>query len=218
MEKVLDFIKRHLIITNIVIMVVVTMLLLWIVNRSLAVLTEHDKVCTVPDVRERTVAEARGILSSGNLQLNVIDSVYHEGVRPGAVVEQRPPAGSTVKMGGTVGVTVTAFNPPQIQLPALVGIPVRQARANLASLGFTDITEVRVASDYKDLVIAVKSLGVVLRPGTRLPVGSPIVIEVGEGYVPEPEPDSEFSLGYDTFDPLGEDEWDEAIENAEYDY
>lgn len=81
-------------------------------------------------------------------------------------------------------------------------------------MGFKDIREVRVPSDYRDLVLAIKSMGVTLRAGTKLPLSSTIVIEVGEGYsaaVKAADDD-------DTITMLSEDEWDSIIDNAENEY
>lgn len=202
MRKVLDFFRRHLIVTNLLIMIAVTFVLLILLNWFMSAWTNHGDEQKVPDVHDMTMANARATLSGCGLQIELMDSVYNEGARPGTIVEQHPSAGSTVKTGRTIFVTVNAVNPPQVQIPALVGNSLRQARASLMSLGFDDIREVRVPSDYKDLVIAVKSMGVNLRPGTRLPKGSTIVLEIGEGYI---EPEVTDSL--DFYEELPDDEW-----------
>ena len=156
---------------------------------GLSIWTAHGQSQIVPDVRKMTVAEARSVLSGCNLQTEVVDSVYDSGVDRGAIVEQVPPGGNRVKPGRTVYLTINALSPRQVTLPELVGCSIRQARASLESMGFKDIREVRVPSDYRDLVLAVKSMGITLRAGTKLPLTSALVIEVGEGYSAA-EPDS----------------------------
>lgn len=187
MRKFFDFFKRHLILTNVLLMGVATLVIVALINVFLGWWTGHGDVRTVPAVKNMTLANATGILAGCDLEVEVADSVYSEAYRPGAVTEQFPEAGSTVKPGRTVYLTLNATTPPQIPVPNLVGISLRQAQAALRSLGFTDIREVRVPSDYKDLVIAVKSMGVSLRAGTKLPASATIVIEVGEGPVVEDE-------------------------------
>lgn len=159
-------------------------------------ITDHGNERTVPDVRNMSLAQARSTLKGSDLVIEVMDSVYNPEVTPGHVIEQNPSAAGKVKPGRTVYVTVNTLTPPKVQIPALVGISLRQAVATLNSLRFSDVTEVRVPSDYKDLVIAVKSMGVVIRPGTKLNRDTPIVIEVGEGYVPEPEEEEEDDFGF----------------------
>lgn len=178
----MEFFKKHPIITNLLLIAACGVLLVVIAMFGLSIWTSHGQTQVVPDVRKMTVAEARSVLSGCNLQTEVVDSVYDSEVARGAVVEQVPPCGNRVKPGRTVYLTINALSPRQVTLPELVGCSIRQARASLESMGFKDIREVRVPSDYRDIVLAVKSMGITLRAGTKLPLTSAIVIEVGEGY------------------------------------
>ena len=178
----MEFFKKHPIVTNLLLMFAVAVVLVCGVMFALNVWTAHGEVRVVPEVRHMGVAEARRILDGSDLLTEVVDSVYDSACERGAIVEQVPPAGNRVKPGRTVYLTINAMSPRQVTLPELVGCSVRQARASLESMGFKDIREVRVPSDYRDLVLAVKSMGVTLRAGTKLPLTSTIVIEVGEGY------------------------------------
>lgn len=204
----MEFLKKHPILVNLAAIFACGVVLVMLAMFALNLWTAHGKVQVVPDVHAMAVGEARSVLSACNLQTEVVDSVYDSAVPRGSVVEQVPPAGNRVKPGRTVYLTINAYTARQVTLPDLVGTSLRQARATLQSLGFHDIREVRVPSDYRDLVLAVKSMGVSLRAGTKLPLSSAIVIEVGEGFVAE-ENDSIFVLD--------EAEWDQTIENAEYD-
>ncbi len=191
MKKIFDFFKRHIILANVLLMGVAALVLVVLINIFLGWWTGHGDVRTVPVVKNMTLTNATGVLSGCDLAVEVADSVYSDEYRPGVVVEQFPEAGSTVKPGRVVYLTLNATTPPQVPVPNLVGISLRQAQAALRSLGFTDIREVRVPSDYKDLVIAVKSMGVSLRAGTKLPTSATIVIEVGEGAVAPENTESE---------------------------
>lgn len=205
----MNFFRKHPIILNLLLIIACGFLLVVAAMFGLDAWTAHGQVQVVPDVRALTIPEAERVLRDCNLRAEVVDSVYDTAVARGSVVEQVPPAANRVKPGRTVYLSINAFSPRQITLPELVGCSVRQARASLESMGFKDIREVRVPSDYRDLVLAVKSMGVTLRAGTKLPLSSAIVIEVGEGYSPEAAADSIM--------PLSEDEWDSIIENAEND-
>lgn len=180
----MNFFKKHPIVANILLICIVGVLLVVIAMWFLNMWTAHGQVQVVPNVRSMSVGEAGSVLANCNLRVEVADSVYDGDVARGAVVEQVPPAGNRVKPGRTVFLTINAYSPRQVTLPELVGSSVRQARASLQSMGFQDIREVRVPSDYKDLVLAIKSMGVALRAGTKLPLDATIVIEVGEGYDP----------------------------------
>lgn len=180
----MNFFKKHPIVANILLICIVGVLLVAIAMWFLNLWTAHGQVQVVPNVRSMSVGEAGSVLANCNLRVEVADSVYDGDVARGAVVEQVPPVGNRVKPGRTVFLTINAYSPRQVTLPELVGSSVRQARASLQSMGFQDIREVRVPSDYKDLVLAIKSMGVALRAGTKLPLDATIVIEVGEGYDP----------------------------------
>lgn len=180
----MSFFNKYPLLSNILLMAVVTVVLITAAMLCLDILTAHGKVQVVPDVRKMSVAQASSTLSSFDLHAEVVDSVYNNAHSRGAVVEQTPPPGDKVKPGRTVYLTINANEAKKVVLPELVGSSVRQAHATLQTLGFTDIREQRVPSDYKDLVIAVRSMGVPLRAGTSLPLGETIVIEVGEGYDP----------------------------------
>ncbi len=175
--------KKHPILLNLIIMAAVAVILVIIAMFGLNIWTDHGKVQIVPDVRGCSVSEAERLLHGVNLKAEIVDSVYDNSAIRGSVIEQMPPAANRVKPGRTVYLTINAYSQRHITLPELVGISVRQARATLESLGFKDIRELRVPSDYRDLVLAIKSMGVNMRAGTKIPLGSTIVIEVGEGYV-----------------------------------
>lgn len=204
----MEFFKRHLILTNLLLIVAVGVLLVVIGMWGLDVWTAHGQVRIVPNVRAMSVMEARSVINGCAMKVEVVDSVYDSEVARGAVVEQVPPAGNRVKPGRTVFLTINAYSPRQVTLPELVGTSVRQARASLQSMGFKDIREVRVPSDYKDLVISVKSMGVALRAGTKLPLNAIIVIEVGEGYDP-------YEALNDSIIELTEEEWTQTSEEAQ---
>lgn len=205
----MEFFKKHLILTNILLIVVCGLLVISLAMFFLNRWTAHGVVRVVPDIQSLSINEARTVLAACDLEMEVVDSVYNDNVARGAVVDQVPPAGNRVKPGRTVYLTINSYSPRQVTLPELVGTSVRQARATLQSLGFTDVREERVPSDYRDLVLAVKSMGVSLRGGTKLPLTAAIVVEVGEGYQQDEANDSivEFTS----------EEWDSIIENAEND-
>lgn len=198
--------KRYPLTSNLLAMLLVGILLIVIAMWSLDLLTAHGKVQEVPDVRTLSVDEARQTLKENNLLMEVVDSVYnHNGAR-GSVVEQVPPAGNRVKPGRTVYLTINAFEAQKVTLPELIGTSVRQARATLQTLGFTDIREVRVPSDYRDLVLSVKSMGVPLRAGSTVSLNTAMVIEVGEGF------DAYQALNdtIDAYEALDDSEWIEV--------
>lgn len=143
--------------------------------------TMHGKEALVPDVKGKTYDTACTLLNADGFEVVLSDSVYDRSTRPGTVVEQSPKVNTRVKPGRTIYLTINAFSPKTVTLPALTDISVRQARSILEALGVTRIDEVSVPSEFKDLVISVKRNGTPLMPGARIPVNSVIVLEVGDG-------------------------------------
>ena len=207
----MNFFKRYPLTANILAMFVVGIVLICLAMWGLNVWTAHGAVQVVPDVRTLSVAEAEQTLKGCNLLTEVVDSVYGSHGARGSVVEQVPPPSNKVKPGRTVYLTINAYETKKVTLPDLVGTSLRQARATLQTLGFTDIREVRVPSDYRDLVLAIKSMGVPLRAGSTVPLSSAMVIEVGEGF-------DAYSALNDSIEAIEETEWDEANQTVEEDY
>ena len=181
MKQIIDFFKRHIIISHLLLIVVATFGVVIIANIFFGIWTGHGDVRTVPAIKTKSFHEAKRVLSACDLVVEIMDSVYYEGFAPGVIVEQSPEAGSTVKPNRTVYVTLNAMNPPKLTVPALEGVSLRQAKASLIGIGFKDVRVQRVPSRYKDLVIAVKSIGIEIAPGSKLDPSTPITIVVGQG-------------------------------------
>lgn len=105
------------------------------VNILLGIITQHGREITVPDFTNMSCSEARETASHSGVRVEVIDSVYVRRMRRGAVFTQTPPAGSRVKKGRRVLLTINTIVPKQVTMPNLVGYSMRQAKAELASRG-----------------------------------------------------------------------------------
>lgn len=105
------------------------------VNILLGIITQHGKEITVPDFTNMSVAEARETAGHNGVRIEVVDSVYVRRMQRGAVFTQTPPAGSKVKNGRRVLLTINTLVPKKVTMPQLVGYSMRQAKAELASRG-----------------------------------------------------------------------------------
>lgn len=143
--------------------------------------TLHGQEVIVPDVKGRSYDSALTSLRSDGFEVVLSDSVYDRNSRPGTVVDQNPKVNSKVKPGRTIYLTINAFSPKNVTIPALTDISVRQARSILEALGITHIEEVSAPSEFRDLVLAVKRNGKPLQPGARIPINSVVRLEVGDG-------------------------------------
>ena len=166
---------------NIGLMIAVALIIGWLSMLWLDVWTRHGDTISVPAVRTLAYDKAISLLEAEGLKGIVADSVYDSRTAPGTVIEQNPKAGTIVKEGREVLLTIHAFSPKMVTLPSLSDISLRQARSILEGLDITNIVERRVPSEFKDLVLAVRYKGARLQAGARVPVNARIELEVGEG-------------------------------------
>ncbi len=83
--------------------------------------TNHGQRLEVADYVSMTVAEAERAIDNNDFRMEVIDSIYLVDQAPGTVLRQDPPAGSYVKEGRRIYLTVTKTIPDLVTLPALAG-------------------------------------------------------------------------------------------------
>ncbi|MCM1138505.1 MAG: PASTA domain-containing protein [Muribaculum sp.] len=171
-------------------MVLAAVVIAWLAMMWLDKWTRHGDTIIVPTVKTLTYAQASETLKSDGLLAILADSVYESRMAPGVVIEQNPKAGTVVKEGREIYLTINAFSVKMVTLPSLTDISLRQARSILEGLEIKNIVEKRVPSDFKDLVLAVRYNGNRLSPGARVPVNATIELEVGEGLVDAVENDS----------------------------
>ena len=144
--------------------------------------TEHGVEVEVADVRGLVEAEAQPLLADQGLHLVIIDSTYSDKVPFGTIVEQDPRPNSHAKHGRAVYVTINATTKRMIAMPNLQDMSYRQAETTLRGLGLrVDSVYTYEPSAYRDLVLDVRSNGVSVKPGEKIPVGTRVRLVVGFG-------------------------------------
>ena len=166
---------------NIVLAIIILFALGWLTLLLVDVYTRHNDTVIVPNVQGMYVEEAQSAMSKYKLGIQIVDSVYISGRALGSVVEQTPPAGSTVKPYRDIYLVINAKQVRQIPLPDIIEGSFRQADATLKSVGLSVGNVERQPSEYKDLVLAVKYKGVAINAGQRIPLGEAVTLVVGEG-------------------------------------
>lgn len=185
--KVIEFFKRHRFLKHCVFVLVVACVLLFALFWWLDAYTHHGEREVVPQLQGLSLSEAEKVLAEHQLQISVYDSVYSRTAAAGSVVEQNPKAGSVVKHGRKIYVSINSINRPMVVVPDLEDLSLRQAKVAVEGAEFTVAEVVYKASKYKDLVLSAESGGRRLQSGDRLPVGSPIRLIVGAGTTDETE-------------------------------
>ncbi len=190
-SKIKDFCRRHPIIANLVLMVIVACALIWAVMLFLDVWTHHGSNSTVPQIKGLTYNEAKLVLAENDMSIEISDSIFDRNAAPGTVLESWPKAGAVVKKGRQVFVTVTAFSPKLVTIGMpVIGVSSRQAVTYLEGLGITSIRIVSVPSQYPDLVENAYADGKTLTVGAAIPVTASVTVEVGSAPIDTFETDS----------------------------
>ena len=101
----------------------------------LNVVTKHNQELIVPELSNMSVADAESIAVAEGMRVEVVDSVFVKRMKKGAVYRQNPVAGSKVKSGRRIALTINAMNAKKVSMPNLIGYSMRQAMAELQSRG-----------------------------------------------------------------------------------
>ena len=145
----------------------------------LAVLTHHGQEIVVPDFTNMKVSEAEYAASMADLKVEVTDSVYIRRMGRGVVYTQNPKAGSKVKKNRRVILTINSVNPRKVVMPDLVGLSMRQAKAEISARGLV-LGRLIYVEDMATNNVLKQLLGnYQVKAGAQVLSGSPIDLVVG---------------------------------------
>ncbi len=145
----------------------------------LNVITHHGQSIEVPDLTNMSVSEARREASRHHLRTEVTDSIYVRRMAKGAVYSQNPKAGSRVKKGRRIILTINAMHAKKVSMPNLVGYSMRQAKAELNSRGLALGKLIYVNDIATNNVLRQIYRNREIRPGVQIETGSEIDLQVG---------------------------------------
>lgn len=162
--------------------IVIGFFLIAITFLGLRIYTMHGKTISTPDLHGLSIAEGSHKLADYDLQTVISDSVYQQGVKPGTIVAQNPPAGFQVKKDRKIHVTIKAYLPEKTTMPDVVGVSIRQAKAILETNGLY-IGKIIYEPDMAlNNVLQQEYKGKKISPGISLTKGSDITLRLGNGY------------------------------------
>ena len=171
--------KKFWVLKNLLGAVLFFLALAVVANLLLGIFTHHGKVLEVPDMVGLSVRQADRVADSVGVRIDVVDSIYVRGMAKGAVYKQNPAAGSNVKKGRRIMLTINATQPKRITMPNLVGYSMRQAKAELSSRGLNLGRLIYVDDIATNNVLKQQQNGRDVRPGSSVESGSDIDLVVG---------------------------------------
>jgi hypothetical protein len=192
---------------NLFAMVVVVVALCFGVKYGLDLYTHHGEGIKVPDLSKMRFAAAKQLLESDGLYIEVSDSGYNKRLPADCILMQTPSAGSMVKSGRVIYVTVNSPSSPTFAIPDLVdNSSYREAEAKLTAMGFR-LLPPRYVVGEKDWVYGIMSRGRRVGTGDFVSVEAPLTLLIGNGQY------DGSSTEIDYTDPdYGEDEEEDTFE------
>ena len=167
------------IVKNIIKAVVFFLTLVIVAQIVLKLVTHHGQMIEVPDLTSMSVDEARRAASKDNLRTEVIDSIFVRRMEKGAVYSQNPKAGTLVKKGRRVMLTINAKHAKKVSMPNLVGYSMGLAKAELNSRGLALGKLIYVNDIATNNVLRQIYRNREIRPGVQIESGSEIDLQVG---------------------------------------
>ncbi|MBR5351723.1 MAG: PASTA domain-containing protein [Prevotella sp.] len=205
---------------NLFAMALVIVLLCFGVKYGMDFYTHHGEKISVPDIRNKSFADAEHILHRAGLQIEVSDTGFVKALPPDCILEQSLTPGTIVKSGRIVFVVINASNTPTLTIPDVIdNSSYREARARMIAMGFK-IGDPEYVPGEKDWVYGIKCRGRLLVSGQKVPVDALVIIQVGDGLRDETDSVAYIDPIYDPFEETEEEEVKEepaTTENTEED-
>ena len=133
---------------------------------------------STPDVRNKTVDEAKVAIVKAGLEVGDITEVASDDVKEKTVIDSDPKAGKKVKKGAKIDLRVSSGK-KTVDMPNFVGMDEDTVRKNASKLGFKNITVEKVESGNYDTGKVVSQN---IKAGTEIvPKEKELIIQVSSG-------------------------------------
>jgi beta-lactam-binding protein with PASTA domain len=177
----LKFITHRPLWVNVLAAFVIAVVIFFIFIFSLNWFTHHDQSKTVPQVIGKPFETAKEILEQAGFEVEIQDSIYVDTTKALQVLKQVPEADEVVKVNRAVYLTINRAVPPMIDMPNIVGFSYRSAEMALRNSNLRP-GDTTFKSDFaKNAVLEQRYDGAVIKPGTKIQMGSTIDMVLGDG-------------------------------------
>lgn len=180
MKNLIAFLKSRVFLINLGIAIGGLFLLLWIVFGWMRVYTRHGETVDVPDFKDQKVVQLDAFIKGKSVNYEIIDSIWDPKKTKGIVLRQDPEPGSKVKENRKIYLYVTATQPPQMGMPQLENLSLRQAEYVCESYGLR--TQIKyVDAPCEGCVVQQRFKGKRIETNTPIDKGSLIELFIGKG-------------------------------------
>jgi beta-lactam-binding protein with PASTA domain len=185
MEKIKAFFKKQWV-KHLMVMIGISIVLLFLISLFIKLYARQGKEFVMPQFAVsdstpgKTVEEAMAA-NDLDLEFVILDSVYTPGIKAGLILTQDPLAGTMVKKGRKVYVSVASTSAADIIMPELTGLSVRQATSEIYACGLKVGNLTFVDDPFKNNVKEQKVKGRPIYAGQKVAPGTVIDLVVGNG-------------------------------------
>lgn len=168
---------------NILALCVVTFLLIAGLFKGLDIYTHHGEEVIVPDVKGMMPGAADKLFLDRGLIAKVVSTSYRKDMPSGCILELTPEQGEKVKKGRIIFLTINSINAPLREVPDVTeNSSAREAEAQLLTAGF-HLTPNQLVKGELDWVYGVLYNGRKVMTGEKIPIGSMLTLQIGNGDV-----------------------------------
>ena len=175
-----NILKKYPWVLHLLIMLGVSLVVLMLVLFFIRIYARQGEEHELPDVVGLNITELQ---ENNPIELDVVvmDSIFRPGEAGGLILTQDPKAGTMVKKGRKLYITMTAYTPEDAVMPELAGLTVRQAVNELYAEGLV-VGKLKFVEDpYKNNIIDQSCKGKTLYSGQQIERGSVVDLVVGLG-------------------------------------
>ncbi len=175
---------------NIAAMTVTVLLLGILIFKGLDVYTHHGEEVIVPEVKGMMPNQAEKLFRDKGLIAKVVSTSYRKDMPSGCILDLTPESGEKVKKGRIIFLTINSIDAPLREVPDVTeNSSAREAEAQLLTAGF-HLTPNQLVKGEMDWVYGVLYNGRKIISGEKIPVGSILTLQIGNGDVESDEQDS----------------------------
>lgn len=175
-----SFFKRFPWVLHVLLMIGVSIVLLALVFIFIRIYARQGEEYELPDVVGTNITALQAD-NPIDLDVVVMDSIFRPGQEGGLILTQDPKAGTLVKKGRKLYITMTAYTPEDAVLPELSGLTVRQAVSELMAEGLEVGRLTFVEDPYKNIIVDQTCKGKAIYAGQQIERGSVVDLTVGLG-------------------------------------
>jgi beta-lactam-binding protein with PASTA domain len=180
--RLIEFLKSRVFWVNVLLAFFTFVLVIWLALQTLKWYTHHGESVIVPEIKGMNFDKAVVKLDDLDLEYMVIDTSFDPNKSPNSILDQNPLPGSRVKENRVIYLTVNSKTPPNREVPDLIGkSSLKFATIQLESRGFKLGEPIYKPNPDLNAVLDVLYKGRSVKKGEMLPLGSEIVLVLGNG-------------------------------------